>query len=83
MGRHVSVNRLEVFKVTREALNTTYKCQASNTKLVPPVERSVRLEMLRKCRPVDGQWVPATTNSQPSSPSTFPPTRSEAALCKY
>lgn len=55
MGRHVSVNRLEVFKVTREALNTTYKCQASNTKLVPPVERSVRLEMLRKCRPVDGQ----------------------------
>lgn len=48
MGRHVSVNRLEVFKVGRDALNTTFKCQASNTKLVPPVERSVRLDMLRK-----------------------------------
>lgn len=48
MGRHVTVNRLEVFNVSREALNTTFKCKAANTKLVPPAERSVRLEMLRK-----------------------------------
>lgn len=48
MGRHVTVNRLEVPKVTRDALNTTFKCQASNTRQVPPVERSVRLDMLCK-----------------------------------
>lgn len=48
MGRHVTVNRLEIHKITRAALNNTYKCQASNTILVPPAERSVRVEMLRK-----------------------------------
>ncbi|XP_059610810.1 uncharacterized protein LOC132257796 [Phlebotomus argentipes] len=48
MGRHVTVNRLEINHVSRDALNNTYKCQASNTKLVPPAERSVRLEMLLK-----------------------------------
>ncbi|KAG4067835.1 hypothetical protein HA402_010521, partial [Bradysia odoriphaga] len=48
MGRHVIVNRLEVQHVTRDAFNTTYKCQASNTKLVPPAERTVRLDMLLK-----------------------------------
>jgi hypothetical protein len=49
MGRHVTVNRLEIHKITRSALNHTYKCQASNTRLVPPAERSVRVDMLRKC----------------------------------
>lgn len=48
MGRHVIVNRLEVQHVNRDAFNTTYKCQASNTKLVPPAERTVRLDMLCK-----------------------------------
>ncbi|XP_062702021.1 uncharacterized protein LOC115257156 isoform X3 [Aedes albopictus] len=48
MGRHVTVNRLEIHKITRAALNNTYKCQASNTILVPPAERSVRVEMLLK-----------------------------------
>ncbi|XP_017848372.1 uncharacterized protein LOC108603787 [Drosophila busckii] len=46
MGRHVTVNRLEVPQITRAALNNTYRCQASNTKLVAPVERSIRIEML-------------------------------------
>lgn len=46
MGRHVTVNRLEVPNISRSALNNTYRCQASNTKLVPPVERSIRIEML-------------------------------------
>lgn len=50
MGRHVTVNRLEVPHITRSALNNTYRCQASNTKLVPPVERSIRIDMLRKYR---------------------------------
>lgn len=48
MGRHVTVNRLEVPQITRSALNNTYRCQASNTKLVAPVERSIRIEMLRE-----------------------------------
>ncbi|XP_037943815.1 synaptogenesis protein syg-2-like [Teleopsis dalmanni] len=48
MGRHVTVNRLEVPNITRSALNNTYRCQASNTKLVPPVERNIRIEMLLK-----------------------------------
>ncbi|XP_058467810.1 uncharacterized protein LOC131440502 isoform X2 [Malaya genurostris] len=48
MGRHVTVNRLEIQKITRTALNNTYKCQASNTIMVPPAERSVRVEMLLK-----------------------------------
>lgn len=48
MGRHVTVNRLEISHMKRDALNTTYVCQASNTKLVPPVERNVRVDMLRK-----------------------------------
>lgn len=46
MGRHVTVNRLEIPHIKRDALNTTYVCQASNTKLVPPAERTVRVEML-------------------------------------
>ncbi|CRK88280.1 CLUMA_CG002059, isoform B [Clunio marinus] len=46
MGRHVTVNRLEIQHVKRDALNNTYVCQASNTKLVPPAERTVRVEML-------------------------------------
>jgi hypothetical protein len=48
MGRHVTVNRLEIPQITRKAMNHTYKCQASNTQLVPPAERSVRVEMLCK-----------------------------------
>lgn len=50
MGRHVTVNRLEIQHVKRDALNNTYVCQASNTKLVPPAERTVRVEMLCKCQ---------------------------------
>lgn len=47
---HVIVNRLKVEGVKREHLNSTYKCQASNTKLMMPVERTVRLELLREYR---------------------------------
>lgn len=48
MGRHVIVNRLEIPHLTRDAYNSTLRCQASNTKLAPPVERTVRLDMLCK-----------------------------------
>ncbi|XP_049303041.1 uncharacterized protein LOC105233944 isoform X1 [Bactrocera dorsalis] len=46
MGRHVTTNRLEVLNIPRSALNITYRCRAFNTKLVPPIERSIRIEML-------------------------------------
>lgn len=42
------VNKLTVRHLTREQLNSTFKCQASNTKLMTPVEKAVRLELLRK-----------------------------------
>lgn len=45
---HVMVNRLVVTGVKREQLNSTYKCQASNTKLMMPTEKMVRLELLCK-----------------------------------
>lgn len=50
----VVVNRLEVSHVTREHLNTTYKCQASNTKLMLPTEKTVRLELYRKYKLIAG-----------------------------
>ncbi|CAH0728394.1 unnamed protein product, partial [Brenthis ino] len=42
---HVVVNRLELQHVRREDLNKTFKCRAANTHLVPPQEKTVRLEM--------------------------------------
>lgn len=48
INSHVVVNRLAVVGVKREDLNSTYKCQASNTKLMMPAEKTVRLELLRK-----------------------------------
>lgn len=49
IGNNVIVNRLEVTSVKREHLNSTYKCQASNTKLMMPAEKTVRLELLCEC----------------------------------
>lgn len=45
---HVIVNKLEITGVTRESYNSSFKCRASNTKLVPPIEQTVRLDMLCK-----------------------------------
>ncbi|KAI5746970.1 hypothetical protein M8J77_009697 [Diaphorina citri] len=42
------VNTLEIASVTRENLNDTYKCQAGNTKLILPAEKSLRLELTCK-----------------------------------
>ncbi|CAK1552237.1 unnamed protein product [Leptosia nina] len=42
---HVVVNKLELPHVKRSHLNTTFKCRASNTNLVSPQEKTVRLEM--------------------------------------
>ncbi|KAK9878561.1 hypothetical protein WA026_022633 [Henosepilachna vigintioctopunctata] len=46
IGNHVTVNRLEVSNLQRDHLNSTFKCQASNTKLMMPAEKTVRLELL-------------------------------------
>ncbi|KAG8306619.1 hypothetical protein J6590_043420, partial [Homalodisca vitripennis] len=47
-GENVIVNRLEVIRLRRDQLNTTFKCQASNTKLMQPTEKTIRLEMFLK-----------------------------------
>nr|XP_022903608.1 nephrin [Onthophagus taurus] len=45
---HYMMNKLTVKHLTRDQLNSTFKCQASNTKLMTPVEKTVRLELLLK-----------------------------------
>ncbi|XP_050293080.1 hemicentin-1 isoform X2 [Anthonomus grandis grandis] len=45
---NVIVNRLEIRQLTRDKLNSTFKCQASNTKLMMPSQKTVRLELLLK-----------------------------------
>jgi len=66
MGRHVTVNRLEIQHIKRDALNSTYICQASNTKLVPPAERTVRVEMLCECHEVESHKFPIRPTILPS-----------------
>ncbi|CAH2257055.1 jg11928 [Pararge aegeria aegeria] len=61
---HVVVNKLDITHVKRSHLNTTFKCRASNTKLVSPQEKSVRLEMNLKPTLVLIQSKPATLSSE-------------------
>ncbi len=44
----VTINKLEIHGVQRSHLNSTYKCQASNTNLVLPTQKTVRLELIRE-----------------------------------
>ena len=49
----VIVNRLGVHRVSRAHLNTTYRCQASNTRLIDPRHQDVRLDLKREyCGPI-------------------------------
>ncbi|XP_066591328.1 protein turtle homolog A-like [Prorops nasuta] len=48
IGRTVVVSKLTVPRLKREHLNTTYKCRASNTDLISPLERSVVLDVYLK-----------------------------------
>jgi len=50
---NVLVNKLEVKGLSRDRLNSTFKCQASNTKLMMPLEKTVRLELLCKLSLID------------------------------
>ncbi|KAL0869215.1 hypothetical protein ABMA27_007492 [Loxostege sticticalis] len=61
---HVVVNRLELPHVKRSHLNTTFKCRASNTNLVSPQEKTVRLEMNLKPNLVEILNKPATLSSE-------------------
>ncbi|KAJ0173701.1 hypothetical protein K1T71_010850 [Dendrolimus kikuchii] len=61
---HVVLNRLELPHVKRNHLNTTFKCRASNTNLVSPQEKTVRLEMNLKPTMVEIQNKPSTLSSE-------------------
>ncbi|XP_028164652.1 hemicentin-1-like, partial [Ostrinia furnacalis] len=61
---HVVVNRLELPHVKRSHLNTTFKCRASNTNLVSPQEKTVRLEMNLRPTLVEILNKPATLSSE-------------------
>ncbi|CAG9565372.1 unnamed protein product [Danaus chrysippus] len=61
---HVVVNKLELPHVKRIHLNTTFKCRASNTNLVSPQEKTVRLEMNLKPTLVQIQNKPVTLSSE-------------------
>lgn len=61
---HVVVNRLELPHVRRNHLNTTFKCRASNTNLVSPQEKTVRLEMNLRPNLVEILNKPVTLSSE-------------------
>ncbi|CAB3246046.1 unnamed protein product [Arctia plantaginis] len=61
---HVVVNKLELPHVKRNHLNTTFKCRASNTNLVSPQEKTVRLEMNLKPNLVEILNKPVTLSSE-------------------
>ncbi|XP_028038629.1 neural cell adhesion molecule 1-like [Bombyx mandarina] len=61
---HVVVNRLELPHVRRSHLNTTFKCRASNTNLVSPQEKTVRLEMNLKPNMIEILNKPVTLSSE-------------------
>lgn len=44
----VIVNRLQVRSVTREMYNSSFKCQAGNSKKTRPLEKGIRLELYRE-----------------------------------
>ncbi|XP_034239028.1 hemicentin-2-like [Thrips palmi] len=52
----VIVNRLDVHRVSRTHLNTTYRCQASNTRLIDPRHQDVRLDL--KLKPLSVRLYP-------------------------
>ncbi|TGZ45921.1 Turtle-like protein A [Temnothorax longispinosus] len=45
-GQNIVVSKLTVPQLRREHRNTTYKCQAANTHLIPPLEKTVILDVM-------------------------------------
>lgn len=48
-GQNIVVSKLTVPQLRREHRNTTYKCRAANTHLIPPLEKTVILDVYREC----------------------------------
>lgn len=48
-SQNIVVSKLTVPQLRREHRNTTYKCRASNTHLIPPLEKTVILDVYREC----------------------------------
>lgn len=48
-GQNIVVSKLTVPQLRREHRNTTYKCRATNTHLIPPLEKTVILDVYREC----------------------------------
>jgi len=49
VGQNVVVSKLTVPQLRREHRNATYKCRAANTHLIPPLEKTVILDIYREC----------------------------------
>lgn len=47
--QNVVVSKLTVPQLRREHRNATYKCRAANTHLIPPLEKTVILDVYREC----------------------------------
>lgn len=50
---NVVISKIDVSSITRSYLNRTYTCQATNTNLIQPFHRTVRLELHRKFSPLN------------------------------
>lgn len=48
IGKNLVVSKLTVPQLRREHRNTTYKCRAWSTNLIPPLEKSILLDVYRK-----------------------------------
>lgn len=47
-GENIMVSKLAVSELRREHLNTTFKCRAGNTELIPPLEKTILLDIYCK-----------------------------------
>ncbi|CAL7949715.1 unnamed protein product [Xylocopa violacea] len=48
IGRNIVVSKFTIPQLRREHRNTTYKCRASNTNLIPPLEKTILLDVYLK-----------------------------------
>ena len=45
----ITVNRLNITKVTRNLLNAQFTCKSSNTNLIPPITAEIIVDVNRMC----------------------------------
>lgn len=68
-GQNIVVSKLTVPQLRREHRNTTYKCRAANTHLIPPLEKTVILDVYRECLSPLESLEFSRTQKRPSSGS--------------